>query len=77
MWLCVPELDRQIEQLRMEPDPKKVDELSKALARWAHEEQWVVVLYRNVVLYAMKDRVEFTPTAQSQYVELKNLRWTK
>ncbi|MBI2886236.1 MAG: ABC transporter substrate-binding protein [Chloroflexi bacterium] len=74
-WVCDPEFDKQIEQLRLEGDAKKAEALVKAMARKVHDEQWTVVLYRNVVVYAMKDRVEFTPTAQSQYVELRNLRW--
>ncbi len=74
-WNCDPEFDRQLAQLKAEGDIKKAEEQVKAMARKAHDEQWTVVLYRNVVLYAMKDRVQFTPTSQSQYVELKNMTW--
>ncbi len=74
-WICDPEYDRMLEQLRLEGDMKKAEALVKTMARKIHDEQWTVVLYRNVVVYAMKDRVDFTPTAQSQYVELRNLRW--
>ena len=76
-WNCDPELDKQIDQFKTEGDAKKAEELAKALARKAHDEQYIVVLYRSIVVYAMKDRVEFTPTALSAFVELKNLRWTK
>ena len=74
-WTCDPEFDKQLNQLKTEGDVKKAEELVKAMARKQHEEQWTIVLYRNVVMYAMKDRLEFTPTAQSQYVELRNMRW--
>ncbi|MBI2886235.1 MAG: hypothetical protein HYY02_03395 [Chloroflexi bacterium] len=74
-WNCDQEFDKQIEQLKAEGDLQKAEALVKAMARKAQDEQWTVILYRNVVLYAMKDRIEYTPTAQSQYVELRNLRW--
>ncbi len=74
-WTCDPEFDKQLAQLKTEGDAKKAEELVKAMARRAHEEQYTIILYRNVVVYAMKDRLEFTPTAQSQYVELRNMRW--
>lgn len=74
-WICDPEYDKMLDQLRLEGDPKKAEAVVKALAKKVHEEQWTVVLYRNVVAYAMKKRIEFKPTAGSQYVELLNLRW--
>lgn len=74
-WTCDPEFDRMHEQLRLEGDPAKSEAIVKALARRAHEEQYLPILYRNVTVYAMKDRLEFTPEKQSTYVELKNMRW--
>ena len=74
-WNCDPDLDKTIELLRNEGDPKKSEAIVKELSRKFHEQQYTIILYRNVVLYAYKDRIEFTPTAQSQYVELRNLRW--
>jgi len=74
-WTCDPEFDKQIAQLKNEPDQKKAETLVKSMAREAYDEQWHIFIYRNVAVYAMKDRIDFTPTAQSQYVELRNLRW--
>ncbi len=74
-WTCDPEFDKVHDQLMTESDPKKAEEITRALARRAHEEQYLTVLYRNVTIYAMRNQVQFTPTVQSQYVELKNMGW--
>ncbi len=74
-WNCDPDFDKQMEQLKLESDPNKAQALVKQLQRYADDQQWAIVLYRSVVLYGMKDRLQFTPTIQSSYTELRNLHW--
>lgn len=73
-WICDQTLERLIGQMYSELDPRKVEEYARQAAEYVHEEALVTVIYRNVNVYAMKAKVDFLPTAQSQYVELRNVR---
>ncbi len=67
-------MERLIDQMYKELDPQKVAEYARQAAQYVHDEAFVTVIYRNVNVYAMKPKIDFLPTVQSQYVELKNVR---
>ncbi|WP_181832822.1 ABC transporter substrate-binding protein [Bosea caraganae] len=73
-WFESKDYDAVVDQIYKTIDPKEVEQLARKAAKILHDEAGYVTLYRVVLAYAMKDSLQFTPTAISNTVELKNLR---
>jgi ABC-type transport system substrate-binding protein len=72
--ICDNRIESYREQMYTELDPKKVEQLARDAARYAHDEAMGIPLYRVVNVYAMKPKIDFLATGGSTSVELKNLR---